>query len=152
MKRRCLHRSRTACFAASIITLTACYSGDTQTSVVVQAPNEPQTDTVNTVVPPGSMDLNEQIEFSRNDLAQRLGVEIDSVILSKAQMVTWSSGALGCPEDGMNYTQALIPGVLIHLDVGGKAHEYHAKHGGKPFHCPQERTEQPLPRRGSNTS
>ena len=86
----------------------------------------------------------EQIAFSKQDLAARLDVELDAVNLSGARPVTWRSGALGCPEPGMNYTQALVPGVLIFLRVGNEVHGYHAKHGGKPFYCPRERAEQPV--------
>jgi len=56
----------------------------------------------------------------------------------------WRSGALGCPEPGMNYTQALVPGALIILAVGKETHGYHAKLGGKPFYCPSERAEEPV--------
>ncbi|MEE8339537.1 MAG: hypothetical protein V3R56_05290 [Xanthomonadales bacterium] len=88
--------------------------------------------------------MSEQIAFSKKELAQRLGIEPDSITLSGARQVNWRSGALGCPEPGMNYTQALMPGALIFLKVGNEVHGYHAKHGGKPFYCPQDRAEQPV--------
>ena len=61
------------------------------------------------VSPP--MNLYGQIEFSKKDLAQRLGIADELVVLSGARHVTWRSGALGCPDPGMNYTQALVPGA-----------------------------------------
>ncbi len=89
------------------------------------------------------MSLNQQISFSKKDLAQRLGIEPDAITLSGARQVNWRSGALGCPAPGMSYTQALVPGILILLKAGDEAFGYHAKSDGKPFYCPRERVEVP---------
>lgn len=97
-----------------------------------------------------SMNLHEQIEFSKKALAQRLNIEPESITLSEAREVTWRSGALGCPEPGMNYTQALVPGALIFLQTGNEVHGYHAKIGAKPFYCPRQRAEQPLSGQGAD--
>lgn len=90
------------------------------------------------------MNLKGQVEYSMTDLAQRLDVPLDSVVLSGARQVTWRSGALGCPKPGMNYTEALVPGSVIYLQVDNMIHAYHAKIGGEPFYCPRERVEQPV--------
>ena len=95
------------------------------------------------VAPP--MNLKGQIEYSKKDLAKRLNVPPESVALSAARQVTWRSGALGCPEPGMNYTEALVPGSVIYLQVDNEMHAYHAKFAGKPFYCPRERVESPAP-------
>jgi len=96
------------------------------------------------------MNLHEQIEFSKKALAQRLDIEPKSITLSEAREVTWRSGALGCPEPGMNYTQALVPGALIFLRAGNEIHRYHAKISAKPFYCPRQRAEQPLSGQGAD--
>src|ERR1044071_7735897 len=44
------------------------------------------------------------------DAAKRFKVAASAVVLSRAEQVTWPNGALGCPEPGMMYTQALVPG------------------------------------------
>lgn len=90
------------------------------------------------------MNLNGQIAFSIEDLARRLDVQPETISVSGARQVTWRSGALGCPEPGMNYTDALVPGSLIYLQVGNTIHAYHGKTGGEPFYCPRERAEQPV--------
>ena len=90
------------------------------------------------------MNLNGQVEYAMKDLAQRLDVPLDSVAVSGARQVTWRSGALGCPEPGMNYTEALVPGSVIYLQADNVIHAYHAKIGGEPFYCPRERVEQPV--------
>ena len=93
---------------------------------------------------PVPMNLRGQIEFARKDVAHRLNVLSDSVRLSSARQVTWASGALGCPEPGMNYTDALVPGSVIYLQVDNVIYAYHAKIGGEPFYCPRERVEPPV--------
>ena len=98
------------------------------------------------VAPP--MNLNGQIELSKKGLAQRLDVSPESVVLSGARQVTWRSGALGCPEAGMSYTEALVPGSVIYLQVDNMIHAYHAKFAGEPFYCPRERVEPPAHEEG----
>jgi hypothetical protein len=90
------------------------------------------------------MNLNEQTAHARTDLAKRLRVNVESVVLASARAVTWRSGALGCPKPGMNYTDALVPGSLIFLRVGNMFHAYHATRDGLPFYCPHDRVEQPV--------
>lgn len=90
------------------------------------------------------MNLNGQIKFSIEDLAQRLDVPPESIKVSGARQVTWRSGALGCPEPDMNYTEALVPGSVIYLQVDNAIHAYHGKIGSEPFYCPRDRAEQPV--------
>jgi len=103
---------------------------------------EPAQDAAAVVKQP--MNLNGQIKFSIEDLAQRLDVPPASIKVSGARQVTWRSGALGCPEPGMNYTEALVPGSVIYLQVDNAIHAYHGKIGSEPFYCPRERAEQPV--------
>ena len=90
------------------------------------------------------MNMNGQIAFAKKDVAKRLDVSLDSVSLSASKAVTWRSGALGCPEAGKMYTEALVPGSVIYLQVENTIYSYHAKFGGEPFFCPRERVESPL--------
>ena len=92
---------------------------------------------------PTPMNMNGQIAFAKTDLAQRLDIPPGSVKLSGARQVTWRSGALGCPRPGMNYTEALVPGSVIYLQVDNVMHAYHAKVASEPFYCPRERVEPP---------
>ena len=98
------------------------------------------------------MNLNGQIEFSKKALAQRLGVAPDTVKVSSAGQVTWRSGALGCPEPGMTYTDALVPGSVIYLQADKTFHVYHAKFAGEPFYCPWERVEAPVLEEGADNT
>lgn len=89
------------------------------------------------------MNREQQIEFSKKDLANHLKVELDTVKLSGSGTVTWKSGALGCPKPETQYTQALAPGVLIMLKIGNTPYRYHATPTGIPFHCPDDQAESP---------
>ena len=99
---------------------------------------------------PAPMNMNGQIAFAKKDLAKRLDVNLDSVKLSSAKAVTWRSGALGCPEPGKMYTEALVPGAVIYLQVNNMIHAYHAKFAGEPFYCPRERVESPALEEGAD--
>ena len=92
---------------------------------------------------PRKLSVKEQIAFGRVDLAERLGIEAEAVALSGATPVNWRSGALGCPEPGMNYTQALVPGTWIIFKVDETLYRYHAALFSEPFYCPDDRAEPP---------
>ena len=126
---------QSAILASVLVSLVACENTETKQKIVV-AP----------------MNLNGQIEFSKMALAQRLDVPPDSVKVSSARQVTWRSGALGCPEPGMNYTEALVPGSVIYLQVDNMIHAYHAKFAGEPFYCPRERVEAPALEEGADNT
>jgi hypothetical protein len=126
-----------------VIAIIACTTGEQQ-AVSGLSPTQ---DTGTAVPEQGrsveAMGLETQVEFSRKDLSQRLGIESGAITVYAVSPVSWRSGALGCPEPRMNYTQALVPGSLIFLKVGNETHGYHSKLGGEPFYCPRERAEKP---------
>lgn len=55
------------------------------------------------------------LEYLRKSFPQ---IDPNQVILKSFKPVTWNDGSLGCPEPGMNYTQALVPGYEIEFQVG----------------------------------
>ena len=63
------------------------------------------------------------------------GVPENEIMVVTAESVTWSDGSLGCPEPGMGYTQALVPGYRVVLDVAGEEIHYHAGSDGEFFAC-----------------
>jgi len=81
----------------------------------------------------------------RADAARRVGVAVDTVKVMSVEAVTWSDGSLGCPEPGMLYTQALVPGHRISVDAGGTLLAYHANARGAFVQCPPERALAPVP-------
>ena len=64
-----------------------------------------------------------------------LGVDPAQVTVVSSDDVTWRDGSLGCPEPGMRYTQALIPGTRTILEVAGKQYHYHSGGHRAPFLC-----------------
>ncbi|QOC22266.1 hypothetical protein IC757_14785 [Wenzhouxiangella sp. AB-CW3] len=93
--------------------------------------------------PARQVSLDESVDMARQDLAGRLGVEPHAISVIRARRVTWRDGALGCPEPGGMYTQALVEGMYVKLEFDGERHAYHAGRDGVPFACPSERSQSP---------
>ena len=62
------------------------------------------------------------------DLEPRVGGPADPEVIS-AEPMTWSDGALGCPEPGKSYTQALVDGYQLVLEVNGERYDYRVGSG-----------------------
>jgi hypothetical protein len=62
--------------------------------------------------------------------AREARVETDAVEIVVAEAVTWNDGSIGCPEPGMMYTQALVPGYRVVLEVDGQQLSFHATESG----------------------
>ncbi|RFF30237.1 hypothetical protein DZC52_09160 [Wenzhouxiangella sediminis] len=92
---------------------------------------------------PDRMALEEAVEAAREDLSERTGRALDEISVVRAQEVTWANGALGCPEEGMMYTQALVEGFYILLADADGEHAYHSGRDGQPFFCPPDRSKAP---------
>ena len=99
-----------------------------ETAVEEQTPDEPAATPV-----PGAD--SPDVVASVADLAAVLGVEPDAVEVVAVQEVTWSDGSKGCAKKGMLYTQSLIDGSRITLQVDGTRYEYHSGGSGRPFLC-----------------
>lgn len=79
--------------------------------------------------------LPAEVEAAIADAAVRFDVPESEVAVAGALRVVWSDGSLGCPEDGMMYTQALVDGYLLTLEVAGQRVAYHGADGDEPFLC-----------------
>jgi len=77
----------------------------------------------------------DEVQAAISDAAVRFGVPESEVAVAGALRVIWSDGSLGCPEDGMMYTQALVDGYLLTIEVGGRRVDYHGENGQPPFLC-----------------
>lgn len=88
---------------------------------------------------PGSdvPELAEHARTARQELAAELGVPEEDLTIVLAEPVTWRSGALGCEEEGMSYTQALVEGYRVEIEHDGRPYHYHGEEGQPPFHCPE---------------
>lgn len=77
----------------------------------------------------------ELLESILQDVRQRTGADPRQVTIIRAQAVVWNDGALGCPQPGMVYTQALVPGYWVTLEFDGKTYNYHAAGNGYFIVC-----------------
>ena len=84
-------------------------------------------------------------EQALEDVARRTGVARERLEVLVAEAVTWPDGSLGCPEPGMAYTQALVPGFRVRIRADGPILDYHAGARGRPKFCPPDRATPPLP-------
>ena len=75
------------------------------------------------------------VQQATADLAQRLDVDPAAVEVVRVEEVTWPNAGVGCPEPGMAYTQALVDGQFIQLQVDGVTYNYHSGGQRAPFLC-----------------
>lgn len=93
-------------------------------------------------VEPGAIDsgLDGEVAAAVTDAAARAGVDPDAITVLVAERVEWSDGSLGCPEPGMMYTQAIVPGYRVVLDAAGDQLHYHGADGQPPAWCEEPAT------------
>lgn len=86
----------------------------------------------------------------RADVVKRAGGAESDIVVVHAQAARWNDGALGCPEPGMGYTQALVDGFWVVLRHGGREWDYRTRgtghfrlceHDGRP---PMDPPDDPL--------
>lgn len=75
------------------------------------------------------------VEQAKADLAARLGIDPGAVTVVSSSEVTWRDGSIGCPEPGMFYTEALVPGTRTILEANGTRYHYHSGGQRGPFLC-----------------
>ena len=76
----------------------------------------------------------EQMDAIRADLEAR-GVAGSELTLVEARKITWNNGALGCPQPGAQYTQALVDGWWILVKVGDTTYDYRFGDSSSPMLC-----------------
>lgn len=79
------------------------------------------------------------------DAAIRTGLPSADLQVLSAESVTWSDGSLGCPEEGVMYTQALVPGYRVRVGARERVLDYHASRNAALVLCPAGRARPPLP-------
>jgi hypothetical protein len=87
-------------------------------------------------------EMNEQSQNplviqAKEDLAERLGIQINDIELLKIEEVTWPDASLGCPQFGMVYIQVPHDGMQIRLRAMGRVYDYHSGGNRDVFLCEQ---------------
>lgn len=75
------------------------------------------------------------VRLAKADLAERLGVGVETIELAGLEAVEWPTTALGCPQPGMLYAQVITPGYRIELSHGGITYSYHSDRGSRIVYC-----------------
>jgi hypothetical protein len=76
-----------------------------------------------------------QVAQARQDLAGRLSISADQIVLTDFQEITWPDSSLGCPQPGMAYTQVTVDGISIQLQANDLVYSYHGDGIQPPFLC-----------------
>lgn len=92
---------------------------------------------------PDAVQEREDVQAAVEAEAERTGVEPDAVTVAGFAEVTWRDGSLGCPVPGMMYTQALVPGQQLVLEVNGQYASYHAGRAKTFSYCANPQTPSP---------
>lgn len=69
------------------------------------------------------------------DAGKRTGLPVEDLAVKGAWRRTWSDGSLGCPQPGMYYTQALVPGWQVLVRAGEQTLDYRLSDRGVFFPC-----------------
>lgn len=85
--------------------------------VVSPAPLPPETGPI--VLPPEEL-RNRVLAHA----AETTGLPVTALEVVRSLRVTWRDGSLGCPEPGMNYTMALVPGWHMIVRAGERLLDY----------------------------
>lgn len=81
--------------------------------------------------------LENLVRSAKEDLAQRLSINLEQIDVVEARSVVWPDASLGCPLPGMAYKQVPQDGALIRLRAGGSVYEYHSGGTRGLFLCEQ---------------
>jgi hypothetical protein len=124
--------------AALLLALTACATGGPMTEPAPTTPSSRpsfERSTPGPIFPSGEPVAVPPAKWEAiaDDLARR-GVTGDPVLLS-SEAVTWTNGALGCPQPGNSYTQSLVEGMRIVVSVDGTSYDYRFGTGDSPVLC-----------------
>ncbi len=99
------------------------------TSHAVQAP-------ANQVNAANDSDLQSVIRAAVDDAARRTGQNVSALQVISSEAVTWPDGSLGCPQPGVMYTMATVPGYRVRIQAGDTVLDYHASQRGYLVYCP----------------
>ncbi len=71
------------------------------------------------------------VDMAISDLAARLSMDAEGIVVEDVEQVQWPNSALGLPEPGMMYTMAVVPGHRIVLRAAHRSYEYHSASRGE---------------------
>ena len=84
-----------------------------------------QTKALGGITPERELVFGPQLVEARRDLAARLGVPDSQIRFVSGEGRTFADGSLGCPDPGVMYTQAQVPGWVLTFSVSERRYTYH---------------------------
>jgi hypothetical protein len=78
------------------------------------------------------------------EAASLSSVAREQLVVVRAEPVVWNDGSLGCPEPGMEYTQALVNGYWVLIRAINKTYDFRVGRDGSFRLCPAGRGRPPL--------
>ena len=79
-----------------------------------------------------------------NEAALLAKVPREQLAIVRAEAVVWNDGSLGCPEPGMQDTQALVNGYWVVVNAAGETYDFRVGRDGSFRLCPAGRGRPPL--------
>ena len=71
----------------------------------------------------------EATELAFATLKQEIGADEKDIVLIRLTRFSWPNSALGCPQPGMSYTDAIVPGYVALLKYDQAAYRVHIGNG-----------------------
>jgi hypothetical protein len=121
--------------SAAVLALAACSSGAASSEGPSSVPSRPAATLPAETAPPEATPVTgeappELVEAVIDDVVRRTGADPATVEVVEAAEREWSDGSLGCPEPGMAYTQAIVDGYQVVVEVDGTRYDYRAASSG----------------------
>ena len=100
-------------------------------------PRPPEEDNEPSEAPePGVPDPAQRlVRQAQENLSERLNLDVSQIDVVTVESVQWNDSALGCPQPGMMYLQAITPGYRITLEAEGERYTYHTDRGSQVILC-----------------
>ncbi len=86
----------------------------------------------------------EILEPVLNKAAELAKVSREQLVIVRAEPAVWNDGSLGCPEPGMQYTQALVNGYWVVISAASQTYDFRLGRGGSFRLCPEGQGQPPL--------
>lgn len=112
---------------------------------VAQSTNDKVREGARASDPPADESLRQIIDAALSDAARRTASDAGSLMVESAETVMWPDGSLGCPEPGVTYTMAPLPGYRIRIRSAERVLDYHASRRGSLVLCPPARSTGAVP-------
>ena len=91
------------------------------------------------------------LALALEDAVARRRVARDAITVQSAEQVQWSDGSMGCPAPDTMYTQAIVDGYEILLNVDGQVYDYRVSDAGVVVLCANGRPAGPPSGTSDNT-